>query len=184
MRIAITGTHGSGKTTLIEDFVDQHLTYEATQEPYWDLAEQGIALSDEPSIASFTEQLSHSLKTILTSGAEQNIIFDRCPLDFMAYLEVLSEQDGDEWEPSGQLLRQIEQAFSTLDLIIFLPLISPDEITTTIEYPKLRKQTDTRLKQILRDDTLGLLDVLPETVELRGSKYDRVKALSKLVSEV
>lgn len=183
MRIAITGTHGSGKTTLIEDFVDQHLNYEATQEPYWDLTDQGVALSDEPSIASFTEQLSHSLKTILTSGAEQNIIFDRCPLDFMAYLEVLSEQDDDEWEPSGQLLRQIEQALTTLDLIIFLPLISPDEFSTTIEYPKLRKQTDTRLKQILRDDTLGVLDVLPETVELTGSKNDRVKALSKLVSE-
>ncbi|WP_057465372.1 AAA family ATPase [Pseudovibrio sp. POLY-S9] len=62
MRIAITGTHGSGKTTLIEDFADQHLNYEATQEPYWDLAEQGVALSDEPSIASFTEQLNSNLE--------------------------------------------------------------------------------------------------------------------------
>lgn len=96
---------------------------------------------------------------------------------------MLSEQEGDEWEPSGQLLRQIEQALATLDLIIFLPLTSPDEIITTIEYPKLRSQTDICLKKILRDDALGLLDVLPKTVELTGSKNDRVKALSKLVSE-
>ncbi|KZL11540.1 AAA family ATPase [Pseudovibrio sp. Ad26] len=183
MRVAISGTHGIGKTTLIEDFVDQHRNYEAVQEPYWELAEQGVALSSEPSIEDFTEQLSHNLKTILTASAEQNIIFDRCPLDFMAYLDVLSEQDGDEWEPSGQLLRQIEQALTTLDLIVFLPLTSPDEITTTIEYPKLRKQTDICLKEILRDDALGLLDVLPETVELTGSRNDRVKTLSKLVSE-
>jgi GTPase SAR1 family protein len=31
MRVAITGTHGIGKTTLIEDFVDQHRNYEGAQ---------------------------------------------------------------------------------------------------------------------------------------------------------
>ncbi|GHB17744.1 hypothetical protein GCM10007094_01700 [Pseudovibrio japonicus] len=181
MRIAVTGTHGSGKTTLLEDFVDQHQNYQAIQEPYWDLAEQGIALAGEPSIESFTDQLNHSLQTLLASRSEKHTIFDRCPLDFIAYLEVLSEQGGEDWEPSGQLLAKIEKALTTLDLIVFLPISSPDEITTPIEYPKLRHQTDTRLKQILRNDTLGLLDSLPEVLELTGLRNARWTALSKRV---
>ena len=94
---------------------------------------------------------------------------------------MLSEQEGSKWEPSGQLLSQIEKALTTLDLIIFLPLITPDEITTAIEYPKLRDQTDIRLKQIIRDDTLGLAEILPEIAELTGSTSERLAALSRRV---
>lgn len=39
MRIAVTGTHGSGKTTLIDDFVAAHPAYEHEQKPYWALAQ-------------------------------------------------------------------------------------------------------------------------------------------------
>ncbi|KZL12509.1 hypothetical protein PsAD2_03814 [Pseudovibrio axinellae] len=181
MRIAVTGTHGSGKTTLQEDFVDQHQAYEVVQEPYWELAQQGVMFAQQPSIDDFMEQLNHNLQSILSAEHEQDIIFDRCPLDFIAYLEVLSEREGAQWEPSGQLLVRIEKALAALDLIIFLPLSTPDEITAQIEEVELRHQTDERLKQIIRDDTLGMLELLPRLVELSGSRNQRTAALSKLI---
>ncbi|KZL24417.1 EutP/PduV family microcompartment system protein [Pseudovibrio sp. Ad37] len=69
MRIAITGTHGSGKTTLIEDFVDQHLNYEATQEPYWELAEYGVALSG---VSSAQDYLGKRIETTAFKLSEVN----------------------------------------------------------------------------------------------------------------
>ncbi|MEQ9692511.1 MAG: AAA family ATPase [Bauldia litoralis] len=175
--MAVTGTHGSGKTTLVEDFLDTHRHYEHAQEPYWDLAEQGVAFPDAPTIDGFTEQLEHSVRVILGSASEADMIFDRCPLDFIAYLEVLGEKEGVEWTPSGKLLARIEAALSTLDLIAWLPLSQPDEIRETIDYPKLRQAVDTRLAGILRDDDLGLLEQGPRIVEIGGSRPARLARL-------
>jgi len=174
MRIAVTGTHGSGKTTLIDDFVDLHGHYDHTLEPYWDLAQQGVAFSSEPSTDEFVEQLDHSVSMILGAASEPNIIFDRCPLDFIAYLEILGENDGVEWTPTGQQQANIEAALATLDLIIFLPLSTPDDIATAIEFPTLRLEVDDRLKRIVRDDMLGLLEQGPRVVELAGARRARI----------
>ena len=86
MRIAVTGTHGSGKTTLIDDFVEAHPDHEREH-----------------------------------------------------------------------------------------------EIQTRIEFPRLRQQVDTRLKSIIRDDALELLGQSPKVLELRGSRAERVRMLSRAV---
>ncbi|SDB08356.1 hypothetical protein SAMN02982931_00707 [Bauldia litoralis] len=136
-----------------------------------------MAFPDAPTIDSFAEQLEHSVRVILGSTSEADMIFDRCPLDFIAYLEVLGEKEGVEWAPSGKLLARIEAALSTLDLIAWLPLSQPDEIKATIEYPKLRRAVDARLAGILRDDDLGLLEQGPRIVEIGGSRPARLARL-------
>lgn len=136
-----------------------------------------MAFPDAPTIDSFAEQLEHSVRVILGSTSEADMIFDRCPLDFIAYLEVLGEKEGVEWTPSGKLLARIEGALATLDLIAWLPLSQPDEIRETIDYPKLRQAVDTRLAGVLRDDDLGLLEQGPRVVEIGGSRPARVARL-------
>lgn len=182
MRIAVTGTHGSGKSTLIADLVEAHPAYEAVPEPYWDLTQLGVAFMDEPSSADFADQLAHSVRTILDARSEPNIVFDRSPIDFIAYLEVLNESKGEEWVPSGTLLRRIEAALETLDLLVFLPLSIPDEISETIEHPKLRRAVDARLKLILREDSLGLAELMPKVLEITGSRNMRNERLSAALS--
>ena len=139
MRIAVTGTHGSGKTTLIEDFLDRQSDYAHEQEPYWALAQQGVAFADGPTIADLEEQLRYSCAMIVERATDERVIFDRSPIDFLAYLDVVGEQEGAPWEPSGKLMGQIEKAMRVLDLLVFLPLSSPDEIAAGIEYPRLRR---------------------------------------------
>jgi hypothetical protein len=51
VRIAVTGTHGSGKTTLIEDFLAGHPGCEHEHEPCWTLAQQGVIFADGPNVA-------------------------------------------------------------------------------------------------------------------------------------
>src|SRR6478609_4978243 len=107
MRIAVTGTHGSGKTTLIEDFVAANPHYENMPEPYWLLVQQGTVFANGPTVADLEEQLKQSCALILASS-EPDVIFDRCPLDFIAYLEVVSAAEGFEWVPDGKRLPRIE----------------------------------------------------------------------------
>jgi hypothetical protein len=184
MRIAVTGTHGSGKTTLIDDFMDRHRHYEHAQEPYWELAQQGMPFANGPTTDDLAEQLEQSARMILATASEPDVIFDRCPLDFIAYLEVVSEEeDGeDDWTPSGKLLAKIEAALATLDLIVLLPLSAPDEITVEIEYPKLRRAVDERLKLILREDVLGLLENGPRVIEISGPRDARLAQLTQAAS--
>ena len=46
MRIAVTGTYGSGKSTLIEDFVAAYSQYARVQEPCWEVAQRGVSFAD------------------------------------------------------------------------------------------------------------------------------------------
>ncbi|RYE11406.1 MAG: hypothetical protein EOP22_00685 [Hyphomicrobiales bacterium] len=181
MRIAVTGTHGSGKTTLIDDFVDRHRHYERELEPYWALAQNGVPFADGVSVPDLEEQLEASIGMILARATDGDVIFDRCPLDFIAYLEVVAEGQGFDWSPTGRQLGRIEQALAALDLLVFLPLHRPDEIAATIEFPKLRARVDARLKSMLRDDSTGLLEAGPRVLELRGSPSARVAALSAAI---
>ncbi|MBZ9938765.1 ATP-binding protein, partial [Mesorhizobium sp. BR1-1-16] len=155
MRIAVTGTHGSGKTTLIEDFVAAHPAYEAVAEPYWRLAERGALFAAKPTTADFEAQLAESCRLILDEARGDNVIFDRSPLDFLAYLDITSADEGFEWLPQGRLLTRITRALETLDLILFIPLTEPDEIPHPIEHPTLRRRVDARLKALIRGDELG-----------------------------
>ena len=173
MRIAVTGTHGSGKTTLVEDFVAANPHYEHMPEPYWVLVQQGVVFANGATVADLEEQLRQSCALIL-AATEPDVVFDRCPLDFLAYLDVVSAGEGFEWSPDGKLLGRIEKALSTLDLIAFVPLKRPDEITVPIEFPKLRARVDARLNTMLRDDDLGLLADGPRVVEVAGTREGRV----------
>ena len=64
MRIAISGTHFTGKTTLGQDFIEAHPEYSFQQEPYHQLTEEGTEFEEELSLESFIEQLEHSLKLL------------------------------------------------------------------------------------------------------------------------
>ena len=54
MRIAVSGTHFTGKSTLIEDFIKKHPDYKCEIEPYYKLQdEKAMELSLEPSLDKF-----------------------------------------------------------------------------------------------------------------------------------
>ena len=182
MRIAVTGTHGVGKSTLIADFAAAHPDYESVAEPYWLLAQQGLPFADGATIADLEQQLVESCRLISAHANVNNVIFDRCPLDFLAYLEVVSAAEGFEWLPGGRELAQIGRALATLDLVMFTPLTSPDEIAVAIEKPKLRRRVDRRLKTMLGEDDLGLLADGPRVVEVVGTPAQRLALASALVA--
>ncbi len=120
MRIAISGTHFSGKTTLAESLSDILPHYTLIGEPYYQLVEEGHEFAELPSVEDFELMLERSIENLNDSA--QNSIFDRCPADILGYL--LSHRDVEAFDLKDWLPR-IGSAIRKLDLLAFLPIETP-----------------------------------------------------------
>jgi len=150
MRIAISGAHGTGKTTLIDALAEALPDYEAVEEPYHLLVGEGHEFLEEPTVEDFELQLRRSLECL--QAPRSNVIFDRCPADFLAYLTAGAGQALDLGD-----LPEVTAALATLDLIVLVPIETPDRISIpSDEYPRLRRHVDRRLQDLLLDDELEL----------------------------
>src|SRR5688500_670140 len=117
MRIAISGTHRAGKSTLAAGLSAALPKHQVVGEPSYLLEEDGHEFADPPSVEDFELQLERSIECVEQSGA--NVIFDRCPADFLGYL--LTHPDADLFDLADWLPR-IQAAVEKLDLIVFVPI--------------------------------------------------------------
>ena len=80
MRIAVSGTHITGKSSLVEALGERLPHHAVVAEPYEVLEERGYEFAHPPSIDDFVIQLKQSLLSLRRRSP--NLIYDRCPLDF------------------------------------------------------------------------------------------------------
>jgi len=90
MRIAFTGSHRVGKTTLAEEIAESLPDYEFINEPYLQLEEEGYLFSEIPTLEDYIEQFNFSVEQLQNS--DDNLIFDRCPLDLLAYIYAVEKR--------------------------------------------------------------------------------------------
>jgi len=168
VRIAISGTHHSGKSTLVEELSAVLPGYLTVEEPYYLLAEEGHELAEMPSVEDFELQLERSIECL--SGSEPDVIFDRCPIDMLGYL--LAHPDAEAFHLEKWLPR-VQAAIDTLDLIVFLPVEERDRIALPPSQDAgFRLDVDQQLKEIFLDDSL---DLELEVLEVTGSLDQRVE---------
>jgi len=182
MRIAVSGTHFIGKSTLIEDFIKKHPEYKSEIEPYYNLQnEKSMELSLEPSLDSLLGQLDYSINQLNESANEKNVIFDRCPVDFIAYAMCALDQDDIDINDSevSERFSDIKAALNNLDFILFLPITKENSIEYTEENPAYRKLADKCFKKIYRDDICDLFPRYnhPKVIEISGDRLARLKKL-------
>ena len=172
MKIAITGAHRVGKTTLAEKLQEYLADYELRTEPYSELEELGYEFSAIPNVDDFIEQLEFSIKQITTSG--DKVIFDRCPIDFLAYIHALDESVNIQ-----SIYTKVESIMSEIDLLVFVPVEQPDLITCQeLDFPELRF----RVNEILNE---WILDFGIETLEVKGTLLNRKdQVLGKISQEL
>lgn len=186
MRIAVSGTHYIGKSTLIEDFIKTHPEYTSVNEPYYKLQnEKSMELSLEPSLDSLLEQLDYSINQLNESANEKNVIFDRCPVDFIAYAMCTLDQDDIDINDSevSERFPDVKAALNNLDLILFLPITKENSIEYTEENSAYRKLADKCFKKIYRDDTCDIFPRYnhPKVIEIYGDRLARIKALESFL---
>jgi hypothetical protein len=166
MRIAISGTHRVGKSSLVEELSARLPGYAAIDEVYTTLEEEGYELSDPPAIEDFEAQLRVSID--MASELPRDAIVDRCPLDFVAYLYALDEDyDLDPWRDS------IRDAMEQFDLVVLIRIAKRDRFApASSEDARLRAATDEQMHRLVTSDALGLQ---VESVEVVGSVDARVE---------
>ncbi|RKG90112.1 hypothetical protein D7W82_05025 [Corallococcus sp. CA049B] len=176
MRIAMSGTHRVGKSTLIEDLGEALPEYRVVDEPYHLLEEEGYEFASPPSLEDFLEQLRRSLE-LLDEEDARNVLFDRCPLDFLGYL--LTHEDSDAFDVEEWLPR-LRSALKTLDLVVFVPIEERDRIRLPAhEDSQQRREVDEKLAWLLLDDPheLGV-----EILSVHGSGAARVAQVLERLS--
>lgn len=157
MRIAFSGSHRVGKSTLVEHVADALTNHTTVGEPYELLEEDGYEFAESPSIDDFEAQLEKSLETM--EEEESHVLFDRSPADILGYLmthEDAASFDADEW------LDRVRDAMQSLDLVVFVPIEDVDRIPVpSHEDRDWRQDVHEKLRELVVERGLGFdTDVL------------------------
>lgn len=174
MRIVVSGTHASGKSTLIADFVDAEPGYQVLPDPF-ELLDDAL---DEPDAGTFFDQLRITAARL--RDLPPDVIAERGPLDFLAYLSALEQlgRSGRAPELFERGLPIAVDALRHVDLVVLLPLNAADGI-------RVPDDEDPRLRAAMNDALLELTDeLLPdaEVLELTGDRARRLEQLLRAIA--
>ena len=171
MRVAVSGSHGTGKSTLIAAFLSKRPEYAHEPEAYEVLADDIALLTSEgPDAEGLAALLEHTAATLARYRPGAAVIFERTPVDYLAYAAAtrsIPRAVRDEFMRS--YVPVVRDALRSLDLIAFLPVSSGGPVTSRPhEDERFRWRADEELRCALVDDDYGLLgrDHGPLVVEL------------------
>lgn len=151
MRIAVSGTHSTGKSALVAALGERLPDHAIVPEPYEILAERGYEFAHPPGVDDFVVQLKQSLISLRRRSPD--VIFDRCPLDFVGY--ILASPGGERFDPEAWR-EPLSRAMASLDLVVSLhpdPVCDP---VIDIEDAAFRLAVDAALRDILDGDEFDL----------------------------
>ena len=98
MRIAVSGSHSLGKSTVVNDWVAAHPEYRREEEPYRALSLAGpyeIRFRDASTRLQNGIQMYYSISRVHRfSACTADVIFDRAPVDYIAYSVYTARQSG------------------------------------------------------------------------------------------
>ena len=172
MRIGISGTHGTGKTTLAEALcahLPGHLT---ADEPYDLLEEEGYEFNFPPSTDDYRALLARSLQSLNAQPEQPRVVFDRTPLDYLAYLAAVGVDA--EREADTPVLKP---ALASLDLLVITVITAETErLLPTPDLPELREAMNEALLDLVYADPLVAWAEVP-LLELDGPLETRLPAV-------
>ena len=171
MRIVVSGTHASGKSTLVSDLALALHGYDQQPDPFELVDDDG----DPAGAASFVEQLLVAAERLVELPRGADVVAERGPLDFLAYLAALADLGRRTATPDllAGLRATTVGAMAHVDVLVVLPLESPDGIRVPDdEDPDLRGAMDERLLELVDDP--DLVGPATRVVEVAGSRASRL----------
>ncbi len=197
MRIAVSGSHSLGKSTVVNDWVALHGDYIREEEPYRVLSLRGpyeILFRDASTRLHNGIQLYYSIGRLnrYSTPAEQ-VIFDRAPVDYIAYSQYTANQHSTDIDDDFvvSMVSVVRESLEHLDILAFVPqsdawpVAMEDDGIRPVDH-SYRDEVDVIFKHIYRD---GRFDILPKKnppllVELVGPPDERVLQLAQAVEQL
>jgi hypothetical protein len=170
VRIGVSGAHGTGKTTLVQELCEHLAGHVPVDEPYFLLEEEGYEFEFPPSRDDYRAQLRCSLRVL--GAVAPRVVFDRTPLDFLAYLAALGASIEGEADPSA-----LRSALASLDVLVVTPVTPETErVLPRPGLPQLRDTMNDALLDLLSSDPLEAWGDVP-VIELSGPLDRRLEAV-------
>jgi predicted ATPase len=171
MRIGISGTHGTGKTTLAEAVCARLPGHVTADEPYYLLEEEGYEFAFPPSLDDYRALVARSVRS-LSPPLLPGVVFDRTPLDYLAYLAATGADLSRQTDAAA-----VRAALASLDLMV-ITVITPatERALPAPEMPGLRSQMNDALLELVYDDPLDAWGDVP-VLELGGPLDGRLAAI-------
>ncbi|HEV7238773.1 MAG TPA: AAA family ATPase [Thermoanaerobaculia bacterium] len=181
MRIAVSGTHCSGKSTLVEDFVAAHRDYVHEPEPYEWLADlYGEQLSETPDASDFHRQLELCVDRLRGYERGARVIAERSPIDFLAYMLALGDLRRGGRASMDSAIELAARGMEHVDLLVVVDadgIVAPES-----EDLDLRDAMNDRLLEIITTDEYELLGNV-RVIEVHGAPRLRLAALERAIGE-
>jgi hypothetical protein len=172
MRIGVSGTHGSGKTTLVQALCERLPGHVAADEPYDLLEEEGYEFEFPPSVEDYRALLMRSVQSLSSPPLLPEVVFDRTPLDYLAYIAASGADPSREADPAV-----LQPALASLDLLAITPVTAETErVLPPAEMPGLRSRMNDALLELVYRDPLNAWGDVP-VLELSGPLDGRLDAV-------
>ena len=120
MRIAFSGTGNSGKSTMVKSFLHTWKQYETPEKTYRDiLEEEDLTHSTKTTTETQNKILDFMVDQVAGYGKDSKVVYDRCPLDNLAYTIWCNEKkkDGFTREFVSKQINLMKESMRCLDII-------------------------------------------------------------------
>lgn len=197
MRIAVSGSHSLGKSTVVNDWVARHPHVIREEEPYRALGLHGpyeILFRDASTRLHNGIQLYYNISRVHRyATSADDVIFDRAPVDYLAYSQYTADTGCTDINDAfvASMVPAVTESLDHLDILAFVP--KSDEWPVEMEADGIRPvdhdyrdAVDAIFKQTYRDGRYGVMqgEKRPRLIELVGSREQRLEQLGQAIDDV
>jgi len=195
MRIAISGAHSLGKSTVARDWAAARPGCVREEEPYRALGLRGpyeILFRERSTRLHNGLQLHYCIGRVNRyCRPEDEVVFDRAPVDYLAYSQFTAECGTTDIDEAfvESMVPAVRESLDRLDILAFVPVserwpVAMEDDGIRPVDPEYRDRVDAIFKQIFRE---GRFDVMParggpDVVELEGPREQRLQQLHAAVA--
>lgn len=194
MKIAVVGSQCTGKTTYINDFLKKWSMYTTPKDTYRDLIKKKkLPHSKNGTEESQTEILNCLVDQAIENSKSENVIFDRCVLDVLAYSTWLCLNGKLSEKTLDQQRIIIRETLKLYDIIFFIPLTKVAEV-------KIEQNNVRDVDAVYREEIDNIFKVFedsynrgdgrifpkedtPAVIEIFGNPEERIKLTEFYITE-
>jgi hypothetical protein len=197
MRLAISGSACQGKSTLVNDILKKWPSYKRSDESYRKvLKEENLKINKQVNKESQWRILNCLVDDILKTSKNDNVIFDRCPLDNLIYSVWSEDKQTSDIDKAfiDKCIPLVQESMRSIDIIFFLPItkVAPVEIKIK-EDREIDAAFIQEIDHIFKAITYNLMihgqcpfmakDDRPPIIEIFGNPEQRVEMLKLYLTE-
>jgi hypothetical protein len=195
MKIAVVGTQCIGKSTFIKDFLNKWSMYSTPTKTYRDVVkEKGILINKLGSEESQQIILDFLVDQATQYSKSDNVIFDRCVLDNLAYSSWLhlNGKVSEKFLDTSRII--VRESLKLFDIIFFLPITKTSPVALVEDGvrdtdPVYREEIDNIFKAFYQsylqaDGRVFPKDDTPAFIEIFGNQVERVALTSLYLTDL